>query len=43
MNISQSDRLIQLNELARKQLELLYNNKSIKELERIQDNQITIK
>ena len=43
MNISQSDRLIQLNELARKQLELLYNNKSIKELERFQDNQITIK
>ena len=43
MNISQSDRLIQLNELARKQLELLYNNKSIKELERIQDKQITIK
>ena len=43
MNISQSDRLIQLNELARKQLELLYNNKPIKELERIQDNQITIK
>ena len=35
MNISQSDRLIQLNELARKQLELLYNNKSIKELEKI--------
>ena len=43
MNISQSDRLIKLNELARKQLELLCNNKSIKELERIQDNQITIK
>ena len=39
MNISQSDRLIQLNELARKQLELLYNNKSIKELEKNQDIQ----
>lgn len=36
MNINQSDRLIQLNELARKQLELLYNNKSIKELEKKQ-------
>ena len=33
MNIKQSDRLIQLNELARKQLDLLYNNKSIKVLE----------
>ncbi len=41
MNISQRDRLIQLNELARKQLELLYNNRTIKELERNQDNQIT--
>lgn len=34
MNIPQSDRLIKLNELARKQLELLYNNKSIKELKK---------
>ena len=33
MNIKQSDRLIQLNDLARKQLELLYNNKSLKVLE----------
>lgn len=36
VNIKQSDRLIQLNELARKQLELLYNNQSIKELEKKQ-------
>ena len=32
MNISQSERLIQLNELARKQLELLYNSRYLKEL-----------
>ena len=35
MNIKQKDRLIQLNELARKQIELLYKNKSIRELEKI--------
>jgi hypothetical protein len=35
MNIKQKDRLIQLNELARKQLELLYKNKSLRELEKI--------
>lgn len=32
MSIPQSKRLIKLNELARKQLELLYNNNSLKEL-----------
>ena len=35
MNIKQKDRLIQLNELARKQIELLYKNKSLRELEKI--------
>lgn len=35
MNINQKDRLIQLNELARKQIELLYKNKSLRELEKI--------
>ncbi|MDO5003801.1 MAG: hypothetical protein Q4E39_06225 [bacterium] len=33
MNIKQSDRLIQLNESARNQMEVLKNNKNIKELE----------
>ena len=32
MSIPQSKRLIKLNELARKQLELLYNSNSLKEL-----------
>ena len=34
-NISQSERLIKLNEIAISQLELLQKNKSIKELEKI--------
>lgn len=33
MNIKQSDRLVQLNESARNQMEALQNNKNIKELE----------
>ena len=36
MNIKQSDRLIQLNESARNQMEALKNNKNIKELEILQ-------
>ena len=36
MNIKQSDRLIKLNESARNQMEALKNNKSIKELEVLQ-------
>ncbi len=36
MNIKQSDRLIQLNESARNQMEALKNNKNIKELEKLQ-------
>ena len=36
MNIKQSDRLIQLNESARNQMEVLKNNKNIKELEVLQ-------
>ena len=36
MNIKQSDRLIQLNESARNQMEALKNNKNIKELEVLQ-------
>lgn len=36
MNIKQSDRLIQLNESARNQMESLKNNKNIKELENLQ-------
>ena len=36
MNIKQSDRLIQLNESARNQMEALRNNKNIKELEVLQ-------
>ena len=36
MNIKQSDRLIQLNESARNQMESLKNNKNIKELEVLQ-------
>jgi len=37
MNIKQSDRLIQLNESARNQMEALKNNKNIKELEVLQE------
>ena len=36
MNIKQSDRLIQLNESARNQMESLRNNKNVKELEVLQ-------
>ena len=36
MNKKQSDRLIQLNESARNQMEALKNNKNIKELEVLQ-------
>ena len=36
MNIKQSDRLVQLNESARNQMEALKNNKNIKELEVLQ-------
>lgn len=36
MNIKQSDRLIQLNESARHQMETLKNNRNIKELEVLQ-------
>lgn len=36
MNIKQSDRLIQLNESARNQMEALKNNKNVKELEVLQ-------
>ena len=36
MNVAQSDRLIQLNESARNQMNALKNNKNIKELEVLQ-------
>ena len=36
MNVKQSDRLVQLNESARNQMEALKNNKNIKELEVLQ-------
>ena len=36
MNIKQSDRLIQLNESPRNQMEALRNNKNVKELEVLQ-------
>ena len=36
MKIKQSDRLVKLNELARNQMEVLKNNKNIKELEILQ-------
>ena len=36
MKIKQSDRLVQLNESARNQMEALKNNKNIKELEVLQ-------
>ena len=36
MNIKQSDRLVQLNESARNQMEALKNNKNVKELEILQ-------
>ena len=36
MNIKQSDRLIQLNDSARNQMEALRNNKNVKELEVLQ-------
>lgn len=42
MNIKQSDRLIQLNESARNQMEALRNNKNIKEFSLLQ-NQINDK
>lgn len=36
MKVKQSDRLVQLNESARNQMEALKNNKNIKELEVLQ-------
>lgn len=36
MNVKQSDRLVQLNESARNQMEALKNNKNVKELEILQ-------
>lgn len=36
MNVKQSDRLVQLNESARNQMETLKNNKNVKELEILQ-------
>lgn len=36
MNISQSERLIRLNNIARKQIELLQNSKAFKNLEYIE-------
>ena len=38
MNISQSDRLVRLNSIAKKQMELLKNNNSLKKLEYIEEN-----
>ena len=37
LNIPQGERLIKLNNTARRQMQLLYNNKNIKELENLQD------
>ena len=37
LNIPQRERLIKLNNTARRQMKLLYNNKNIKELENLQD------
>ena len=37
LNIPQGERLIKLNNTARRQMKLLYNNKNIKELENLQD------
>ena len=38
MNISQSDRLVKLNDIAKKQMELLKNNDSLKKLEYVKEN-----
>lgn len=38
MNISQSDRLVKLNSIAKKQMELLKNNNSLKKLEYVKEN-----
>lgn len=38
MNISQSDRLVKLNNIAKKQIELLKNNDSLKKLEYVKEN-----
>ena len=38
MNISQSDRLVKLNNIAKKQMELLKNNDSLKKLEYVKEN-----
>ena len=38
MNISQRERLVKLNNIARKQMELLKNNKSFNNLEYMEDN-----
>lgn len=38
MNISQSDRLVKLNSIAKKQMELLKNNNSLKKLEYVKGN-----
>lgn len=37
MNIKQSDRLVQLNKSAKNQMEVLKNNKNIKELEVLEE------
>ena len=38
MNIPQSDRLVKLNNIAKKQMELLKNNDSLKKLEYVKEN-----
>ena len=38
MNISQSERLVKLNNIARKQMDLLKNNKSFSNLEYMENN-----
>ena len=38
MNISQNDRLVKLNNIAKKQMELLKNNDSLKKLEYVKEN-----
>lgn len=38
MNLSQSDRLVRLNNIARKQMRLLKNDNSLKNLEYVESN-----
>lgn len=38
MNISQSDRLVELNNIAKKQMKLLKNNDSLKKIEYVKEN-----